>query len=240
MAENPGARGKARILTYHRVGSPREGRTERLTVPPRRFARQLRLLSLLRTRFARLDEVASWLAGSPPQIGQTLALTFDDGYRDLCEHALPRLVARKTPALVFLVAGRQEDSWMDWGARGPLPLMDWPAIREFAEHGIEFGSHSISHPDLTRLSDRELRTEVADSKQIIQDQLGAEIHHFCYPYGAFDERVTAAVQEAGYATACTTRRGAVRAGADPFRLPRLSVGKTMGLRRFLVRSLLAR
>ena len=69
----------------------------------------------------------------------------------------------------------------------------------------------------------------------IEDELGTEVRHFCYPYGDFDDRVVAAVGEAGYTTAVTTRRGAVRSGADPLRLPRLTVGKRMGIVRFLVR-----
>ncbi|MFQ5515020.1 MAG: polysaccharide deacetylase family protein [Myxococcota bacterium] len=226
---------KVRILTYHRIGIPRGGRSERLTVPPMRFRRQLDLLRALRMRFIDLDTTAKWLEGGDDSPGRALVLSFDDGYAELCEHALPLLLRRGIPAIVFLVAERRRDEWMDWGERGAFPLMDWPRIREFSQAGIEFGSHTLSHADLTRLEPSRLLTEVADSRRRIEDQLGRVVRHFCYPYGRHDERVVEAVREAGYRTACTTVRGAVRPDADPLRLPRLTVGKRMGLGRFWLR-----
>ncbi len=226
---------KVRILTYHRIGIPRSGRTERLTVPPARFARQIGLMRLMRTRFGNLDETAAWLRGERQPAGRPVVLTFDDGYADLCETAMPLLIERGIPALVYVVAHGRQDAWMDWGAPGPLALMDWNQIRDLARCGIEFGSHSCTHADLTQLAPGDLAAEVGDSKKAIEDQLGRAVRHFCYPYGAHDQRVVAAVRQAGYLTACTTRRGALRADADPFRLPRLTVGKRMNLTRFWLR-----
>ena len=226
-----------RILTYHRIGLPRGGRRERLTVPPARFKRQLRLVPALRLDFTNLEAVHACLRGGAAAGRGAVALTFDDGYRDLCEHALPELVERAIPALVFLVARRDHDSWTSWGSRTNLPLMDWSQVREFAEAGISFGSHTLTHPDLTRLDDVELRTELADSKKTIEDRIGQPVRHFCYPYGSHDDRVVEAVRAAGYRTACTTRRGAVRPGADGLRLPRLSIGSRMWAHRFALRLL---
>ena len=227
-----------RILTYHRVGVPRGARTERLTVQPRRFAQQLRLLRLLRFGFSDLDETLAWLEGRKARIGRRVVLSFDDGYAELCEHAIPELVARGASAVIYLVANRTTDSWVDWGDKGPLRLLEWPQVRELAAAGVRFGSHTLTHPNLVRASDAELRAELADSKKLIEDRIGEEVRHFCYPHGAHDERVVNAVSEAGYATACTTRRGTVGVSTAPLRLPRLTVGKNMGARRFLTRLLL--
>ena len=229
---------KARILTYHRVGIPRTGRYERMTVPPGRFARQMGVMRLLRYRFSDLDAVAAWLKGEHPRIGRPIVLTFDDAYADLYDHACPLLLARGVPAVVFVVAGREADVWMERGENGPLPLMGWPQVREMADAGIVFGSHTLTHARLTRCSQRELEREVADSKKMIEDRTGRQVRHFCYPYGDCDDRVVDAVREAGYVSACTTRKGAVLPGADPLRLPRLTVGKRMGMRRFLFRLML--
>jgi peptidoglycan/xylan/chitin deacetylase (PgdA/CDA1 family) len=226
---------KIRILTYHRVATSRTGGTERLTVPPHRFAQQIRLLRLMRTVFCDLDTCAAWLRGDTEDIGRPVVLSFDDGYAELCEHAMPLLVAHAIPAAVYLVADRQHDTWMDWGEQGSLPLMDWARIRELAAAGIIFGSHSLTHPDLTQLGAEKLAAEVGDSKKLIEDRIGLEVRHFCYPYGAHNPRVVDAVENAGYATACVTRRGAVSRDSDPFRLPRLTVGKRMGLLRFGLR-----
>ena len=230
---------KVRILTYHRVGIPREGRSERLTVTPARFRRQLTALRALRFEVGDLDRTRAWLDGGGGP-GRCVVLSFDDGYADLCSHALPRLAERRLPAIVYLVAERNVDDWQSWGERGPLQLMDWSQIRNWQERGVSFGSHTLTHPWLTRLDDASLRAEVADSKKLIEDRLGGPVHHFCYPYGDHDERVVAAVREAGYRTACTTQRGTVRAGADPLRLARISVGKDHGMRSFVTRLLFRR
>jgi len=225
---------KVRILTYHRIGISRTGRTERLTVPPGRFARQIGLLRGLRTQFADLDQCGEWLAGRK-SVGKPLVLSFDDGYADICQYALPLLVEHGISAIVYLVADRRQDNWMNLGGGAALPLMDWSQVRDLARNGIMFGSHTQTHPDLTQLSDEQLHSELVDSKKEIEDQLGQPVNHFCYPFGAHDDRVVDAVGEAGYTTATTTRRGAVVPGCDPLRLPRLSVGKNMRLPRFLSR-----
>ncbi len=231
---SPGSE-KVRILTYHRIGVPRSGRYERLTVSPGRFRAQLELMRWTGVRFADLDETAAWLGGGTGRIGRPVVLSFDDGYADLYEHALPRLLERGLPAIVFLVAERNVDAWMDWGERGSLELLSWTQIRELSDAGIQFGSHSLTHPDLTGLEPGALTAEVRDSKKRIEDRIGCEVRHFCYPFGAQSPTVVDAVREAGYTSACTTRRAAVREGEDAFLLPRLSVGKRMGLGRFTLR-----
>lgn len=226
---------KYRILTYHRIGIPRTRRYEKFTVPPWRFARQAGILQLLGYQFLSLDNVASWLKGEQKKAGRPVVLTFDDGYEDLYDHAFPVLRAQQITAVVFLVVERQIDAWNNWGDKGPLNLLSWPKVKEMSDAGIVFGSHTLTHPHLTRCNEKDLRAEVTDSKKIIEDRLGREVRHFCYPYSDYDERVEDMVREAGFATACTTQKGAVLAGTDPLRLPRLTVGKRMGLHRFLLR-----
>jgi len=228
---------KFHILTYHRVGVPRAGTWERGTVPPARFRRQLRLLRALGFEFSPLGDVVGWLAGRQGQGSRRVALTFDDGYADVYGHAFPLLAEARIPAVMFLVAQRQTDEWAHPHGTGHLPLLNWAQAREMADAGVTFGSHSLTHARLTECEAERLRAEAADSKKLIEDALGREVRHFCYPYGAFDERVVEAVRGAGYATACTTVKGTVRQGADLLRLPRLTVGKRMGALRFLMRVL---
>jgi len=227
---------KVRILTYHRIGVPRGGRSyEALTVPPGRFAVQIGLLQRLGYHITGLDEVAAWLGNRRPLRSRPTVLTFDDGFADLYEHAFPRLARAGVPAVVYLVSDLREDVWRRESSPESLRLLDWRRIVEMADAGIVFGSHTRTHPRLTECTPDQLRAEVLDAKKIIEDHLGREVKHFCYPFGAYDERVVDAVREAGYATACTTRRGVVRQGADPLRLPRLTIGKRMGVVRFLLR-----
>ena len=226
---------KFRILAYHRIGIPRDGRYERLTVPPHRFSRQLGILRMLRYEFAALDDVRPWLATTGSRLRRPVALSFDDGYRDLFEHAFPLLQMYRIPAIVFLVAQRNSNSWMCRDGTRPLELLSWRQVETMSDAGIDFGSHSLTHPQLVRCNDADLRAEVEDSKKIIEDRIGRAVQHFCYPYGRYDQRVEEAVRKAGYDSACTTEKGVVQHGANPWQLPRLSIGKRMGWYRFFAR-----
>jgi len=135
----------------------------------------------------------------------------------------------------FLVAERNIDSWVDRADQGPLKLLSWSQVKVMFDAGIVFGSHSLTHLRLTRCGTTRLRAEVIDLKKIIEDHTGREVKHFCYPLGNNDQRVEDAVRKAGYNRACTTEKGAVLYGTNPWRLPRLTVGKRMGLDRFLLR-----
>jgi peptidoglycan/xylan/chitin deacetylase (PgdA/CDA1 family) len=86
-------------------------------------------------------------------------------------------------------------------------LLDVVQIREMHRYGVQFGSHSLSHPFLTELSDRELRREVFDSKSRLEEMLGHDVSCFAYPYGDLDARVRAAVADAGYRFAFTVNAG---------------------------------
>jgi len=89
--------------------------------------------------------------------------------------------------------------------------------------GFEIGSHGMTHAHLTGLSDAELKTEVADSKKLIEDLVGAPVTGFSYPYGEWDARVRDAGIQAGYQYAVGTGKGALDPSADRFALPRINV-----------------
>jgi peptidoglycan/xylan/chitin deacetylase (PgdA/CDA1 family) len=89
-------------------------------------------------------------------------------------------------------------------------------------HGIQAGSHTVTHPILTRISDERLRMELRDSKARLESVLGHEVSLFCYPNGATNDQVTAAVRDAGYGSAVTATPGFNGLSPDPFRLSRIS------------------
>jgi peptidoglycan/xylan/chitin deacetylase (PgdA/CDA1 family) len=227
---------KVRILTYHRVGVPRSGLPyEALTVRADRFRCQMKTLRRLGCTVVDMDAVAGWLDGGNLPGKRATVITFDDGYDDLYEHALPAMQAADVTGLIYLVSDRRNDDWRREKSPDPLALLDWPRIREMAEAGIRFGCHTRTHARLTECSDEQLKDEIGNSKKILEDKLGCAVEHFCYPFGAYNDRVVDAVAEAGYATATTTERGAALRGAHPLRLPRLTIGKRMNLGRFLWR-----
>jgi peptidoglycan/xylan/chitin deacetylase (PgdA/CDA1 family) len=209
-------------------------------VTPERFRRQLGLLESLGWTSVSLDEVEAFAAGrdggSLPK--RPYVLTFDDGYRELLEHALPALESVRAKATIYAVPGHDRDRWIDWDGLPSLELLRPDELRDLAARGVEIGSHTLTHPNLTTVDDAALDREVGGARAALRETTGREVAHFCYPFGEHDERTRAAVRRAGYRTAVTTERGRARPGADAHALPRLTVGKNMGIFRFARRVLL--
>jgi peptidoglycan/xylan/chitin deacetylase (PgdA/CDA1 family) len=130
-----------------------------------------------------------------------------------------RLAPGERVALVARLEARLGES-----ARPPWDgLMSWDQLRALARDGHEVGSHSLSHPILTLVDDAQLEREVAGSRLRLEAELQRPCESFCYPNGDCDERVAAAVRQAGYRRAVLTRWGANPAGTDPLRLARLDM-----------------
>jgi peptidoglycan/xylan/chitin deacetylase (PgdA/CDA1 family) len=101
---------------------------------------------------------------------------------------------------------------------GPIA---WAEAREMQANGIEIGSHSLTHPILTRVGDERLRRELQESRSRIEEVLKRRIEQFCYPNGDHDERVRSEVARAGYRIAVTCLSGLNKRGDDPLRLRRI-------------------
>jgi peptidoglycan/xylan/chitin deacetylase (PgdA/CDA1 family) len=210
------------ILMYHNVARPPEGmRRSELFVPPGTFARQMKLLRLLRYRGVSMSEAMPYLRGE--QRGRVVALTFDDGYADTVEHALPVLQAAGFTATCYVVSGAigGPNAWAAETLGVSRPLADEAQLRTWATAGMEVGAHTRTHPRLTECDEAALQEEVADCRAELKGLTGADVTQFCYPFGECDDRVAAAVRAAGYVAAVTTQRGRAEAGADLFRLPRV-------------------
>jgi peptidoglycan/xylan/chitin deacetylase (PgdA/CDA1 family) len=132
------------------------------------------------------------------------ALTFDDGYESVYSQVLPLLDTYGFSASVFMVAGYigKKPSWDVYSHGRHLSAVQ---LRELSERGIEIGSHSLTHPDLTRLSDNDLVTELSESKKRLEDCLGIPISSISFPFGSWNTRVWAFAQRCGYAYACAYR-----------------------------------
>ncbi len=203
------------ILTYHSIdpsGSP-------ISCRPEAFARHVRWLVSGRVNVVDL----STLVGLPHDV-DAVAITFDDGFRNVGETALPLLRAHGLPGAVFVVAGQVggTNAWRDApDASVPvLPLLDWDAVAALAGDGIAIGSHSRTHRDLTRLDAPALEDELRGSAEAIECRTGVRPDVFAYPYGCVDPRTAAAVGQT-YRLACTTEFRTLSGDDDRSRLPRL-------------------
>jgi peptidoglycan biosynthesis protein MviN/MurJ (putative lipid II flippase)/peptidoglycan/xylan/chitin deacetylase (PgdA/CDA1 family) len=196
----------AGVLMYHRVSDLRtHRRLPQLGIPPSRFSRQMSLLQKLGLKGTTLSDYM--------REGRTeaVALTFDDGYADNFEQAVPLLERSGHRATFFVVAGAIDDgSPFDWdmdSAGIDQRRMTWDQLRDLRARGHEIGSHSLTHPlDLRTLSDDQLDAEVRGSKRLLEERLQCEVTSFCYPAGHLDGRVTECVKRAGYRYACGVRQ----------------------------------
>lgn len=209
------------ILAYHCLG-PRPGgvRLKGLYVGTSLFRRQL----------AELREVGftsrplSAAATPPSPTGPTVVITFDDGCRNVWEHGLPVLREAGFQATQFLVAGLigRSSEWQARTGSRTEPLMDDSQVREWLAAGHTIGSHTTTHPWLTRIPEAAAREEIRASRKHLEDRFAVAVTDFCYPYGDWNERVLDLVREAGYRTAVTTLAGVNEPGADPLALRRFT------------------
>jgi peptidoglycan/xylan/chitin deacetylase (PgdA/CDA1 family) len=149
---------------------------------------------------------------------------FDDGFQNVLEFGLGPLAEHKCRAIQFLVADRLggNNEWDLAEGEAPAPLMDEAQVRDWLAAGHEIGSHTLTHPWLTRLPASEAREEIAASRKKLEDQFGVPIEHFCYPYGDWNDAVRDLVVAAGYKTACTTQPGVNTSADSAFALKRFT------------------
>jgi peptidoglycan/xylan/chitin deacetylase (PgdA/CDA1 family) len=188
------------VLCYHAVS---EDWPSPLAVTPDQLERQLRLLIRRGYCGATFEQAVT----SPPAARRVLAVTFDDGYRSTLTHAQPildRLGLRGTVFVPTSFVGADGplrwpgiDHWVGTVHQKELTAMSWDELRLLQDAGWEVGSHTCTHPRLSRLDDASLLRELRESRQACEDELGA-CRSLALPYGDGDRRVVAAAAAAGY------------------------------------------
>jgi len=209
------------VLTYHKLGPRPSGvRLKGLYVGEKLFTQQLAELRQAGFTTPLLTEMFPIGENFQKQI----AITFDDGFSNVLRYGLKPLAENKFRAIQFLVAGLLGKT-NEWDARNgetPEPLMDVAQASEWLDAGHEIGSHTLTHPHLTRIPLEQAREEIVASKKKLEDLFGRAVEHFCYPYGDWNEAVRDLVIAAGYKTAFTTTAGVNISGDSPFELKRFT------------------
>ena len=186
------------VLLYHHVGPPQPGTHPSLTVSPASFEHQVRWLARRGNQGICPADWLRWRLEGKGLPDKPVLFTFDDGYADLAEYALPVLRHHGFGAAVYVVTGQLggTNAWDEARGSGTHRLMTAEQIRYWAAHGIEFGAHSRNHTDLTTLTPEKLKEEVLGSGTDIENLLGARVVSFAYPFGFYTEEVVECVRGA--------------------------------------------
>ena len=192
------------ILMYHHVAPPeavpsRQAPDEGWEIrhSPEGFKRQLLEVRRLGYHFVSLANIVEGIHKDGVEDPRAVAITFDDGWVDNYQHALPVLKAMSIPATFFVTTNHVKGDGSD-----PRKV-SVTQLREMLRAGMTIGGHSRTHPNLARLLPELARLEIAGCKADLERALGIKVQFFAYPGGAFNREVARLTREAGYTAACS-------------------------------------
>ncbi|MCK4575894.1 polysaccharide deacetylase family protein [candidate division WOR-3 bacterium] len=181
------------VLAYHKVNNRFEWGVTR--VLPSQFAKQMRFLYKRKYKATTLSNMLE-----NDDNGKIVGITFDDAYKDFMRNAFSILKDYSFKATVFVVTNYigKKNLWdVNFGFR-KFVHMDWFDLRDLVKAGFEIGSHTHTHPDLTKITKESVRRELQYSKKILEDKLGVSIHFISYPFGRYSKEIKEIALECGY------------------------------------------
>jgi peptidoglycan/xylan/chitin deacetylase (PgdA/CDA1 family) len=212
------------ILMYHSIElMPKSTTMRSLHVTPRRFKFQMWLLKILGYQGLSMKMLKPYLDGE--KHGKVVGITFDDGYKNNLLNAAPILKKFGFSATCYIVSNNIGKSNI-WDLEKKItqrPLMTKNEIFEWINLGMDIGAHSMTHIDLTSISNSDTLKEVRSCKLDLEEMFQLRISDFCYPYGKFNDSVHSIVKSAGYQSATTMIRGRANSGSEKLLLPRIPV-----------------
>ncbi len=205
------------ILMYHSV-SPQAAPENLLAVKDTTFEKQMRFLREHRYNIVTLRELADIIRQKCKIPPRTIAVTFDDGYRDNYTCVFPIIKKYRIPITLFVITNEI--------GRPQGDRVTWDEIKEMRASGlVDIGSHTLNHPVLTKVTDEAvLHNEIFESKRVLENQLGrGSISLFCYPEGRFNRHIRQLVIDAAYSSAAASNPGRKSPDTDIFALKRLRI-----------------
>ena len=213
------------ILMYHYIGKPSTVEDQPYYVTPDTFRKQLDLLRAEGYAAVDLTSLADYLERGTALPEQPVVLTFDDGHTSFYEVAASSLALADYTATVFAITGRV----------GNLGYCNWDQLRELERAGHRVGSHTHTHPILTRLDDTAISNELTRSRELLAVEIGHSVDILAYRGGHHDDRVVRLTRAAGYRCAVTTRPGLNSPEANLLTLRRNAVREEDTGERFLAK-----
>ncbi len=199
------------ILMYHVVQD--DPNSNSLFLSPGHFQEHLDYLETAGIHPVTMKQVwEHWYNGGKlPE--KPIVLSFDDGYRSMYTEVWPRLKAKGMTGVFYIITGHI----------GRDTNLTEDMIREMAAGGMEIGSHTINHLDMSTLSTAQLDSELQESRAVLEQLTGQSVVSFCYPSGSYGDSAREAVVRAGYTTAVTTAYGIASQSDNPFTLSRIRI-----------------
>jgi peptidoglycan/xylan/chitin deacetylase (PgdA/CDA1 family) len=208
------------ILLYHGIHRSGEADTGQWSLAINQFRDHMSVLknegfSTIRIRELNFDE---------SECSRKVAITFDDGYKNNFDLAIPLLKDFGMTATWFVVTrGLGEPAPWTSSSLHPPELLAADDLRRMQAMGFEIGSHTRSHRNLTQIGSGELEAEVSGSRDDLEDILGNPVSSFAYPFGALNASCVDAVANAGYRHACSSNAGWLGSERHPFRIRRVAI-----------------
>ena len=209
------------ILMYHRIHAAPPSSQRSLTVHPADFARQMKWVKQHGYRTITQRELYDALFLGKGLGPKPILITFDDGYSEVFHKALPVLKRLGMCATAYVISGRT--------LRSDTVFLTWHLLRALERDGVEIGSHTVEHRNLTSLSDGEALRELVRSRRTFERRLGHPVPWLAYPFGAYDSRIERLARRAGYLLAVTTEHGVVHSARRPLALRRLRILDSTGV-----------
>jgi peptidoglycan/xylan/chitin deacetylase (PgdA/CDA1 family) len=214
------------VLLYHSVAAPGRAVTDHWQVAAADFAADLDAVVASGRLPMTATAYAGWLR-DPARAGDPVLVTFDDGFADYADVALPLLQERGIPGTLFVTTG-----WI-----GRPGMLSRAGVADLAGTGTELGGHGVTHVHLDTVGERRALGEIAGSRRALEDVLGAAVSAFAYPHGSHRTRTRALVAQTGHTTAHAVKNALSHDADDPFAVARYTV--TAATARQRVRDVLA-
>ena len=215
------------ILLYHSVSDQPSSHIRRFALTPDAFRRHLaRIVEHRRTPLMLSDFVDRAHHGTAELPERPIVITFDDGYADVYENALPALLEFGMPATLYVTTGYLRGRNNKAVRNPPGAMLGLSQLQELVDSGVEVGGHTHTHPQLDTLGRARARDEIASCKAILEDALQLRVRSFAYPHGYSSPLVRRLVREVGYDSACGVKNALSSLHDNPFALARLMVRDT--------------
>ncbi|MBE6071477.1 MAG: polysaccharide deacetylase family protein [Clostridium butyricum] len=207
------------VLYYHSVNP---NSTNEVIITPSLLREHLSYLKNEGYISLTISDVQNYLINNKPIPEKSILITFDDGYMDNYYYAFPILKELNLNATIFCITNVLDGSY----------YLSEDAIKEMSDYGLDIQSHTVSHPNLDKLSYADQLNEMINSKKTLEKLTGKDVYSIAYPFGDFNSDTVKAAKEAGYTLGFTTNRGLSDRDDNPLKLDRIYVSSNYDLNAF--------